>query len=516
MSLTPRTMPRLDNRPYGRMAACVIIGLLLLRLGALMISPLGLHGDEAQYWAWSKNLDWGFFTKPPLIAVVIKSTTALFGDAEWAVRLASPLLHAGTATVIFLTGRTAFDAQTGFWSALIYLLMPALWLSSSIISTDVPLLFCWAVALHAWVHLRNEAEVTNISQRRKSWGWAVQMGIAIGLGTLAKYAMLFFLPGLFLAALLDPPTRHAMLSRFGLVVAAVSTLIVSPNLLWNLENDFATLSHTASNADMSEGPRFDVAELFKFIGDQLGVFGPVSFALLILAFIWAFRRKRSSGAPSMARNLAMLSLVPLIVISVQALASRANANWAVTAYVGGSLLTAHFAVLYWPQLKAWLIGSLIVQTMICASLAGIMLSPGLTNAVGLTNPVKRLRAWPETVAALDAQFQNGHEGQAFTAYALDDRITFYSLNYYALGESAPLRMWMYARAPHNQAELSYPLTKTAGPVLLINYHDRYEEKFREDFGRLTPLPPLDIDLRGGQRRRLKLWAGYDYTPTPSR
>ena len=133
---------------YQKWTLALIGALLVFRMSALFISPLGLHGDEAQYWAWSKNLDWGYFTKPPLIAWVIWSTTSVFGDAEWAVRLSSPLLHSVTAFVIYRTARFAFDARTGFWAAAVYLLMPALWLSSGIVSTDVPLLLCWAMALN--------------------------------------------------------------------------------------------------------------------------------------------------------------------------------------------------------------------------------------------------------------------------------------------------------------------------------------------------------------------------------
>ena len=492
---------------YTRLALCMVLGLLILRLIGLSLSPLGLHGDEAQYWAWSKDLDWGYFTKPPLIAVTIAATTSIFGDAEWGVRLASPILHACTATLIFLTGRTAFDAKTGFWACTIYLLMPALWLSSSIISTDVPLLLCWVVALNGWINLRR----VDISNKR-AWAHALQIGLAIGIGMLAKYAMLFFVAALILTVLFDSPTRKALLSAKGIFIIALSALIISPNIAWNLQNDFATLSHTASNANMSDGPSFYPAELGKFLGDQLGVFGPISFILTLLAIIAAARGHLK--APALA--LSFFVLVPLIIISVQALASRANANWAVTAYIAASLLTAHFCVTYWPKLKAWLIGSLSVQTLICSSLALILLSPNLTDSFGLTNSVKRLRAWPQTINLLETSFEAGHAGRKYSHIAVDNRMTYYSLNYYGLGENAPLKMWMYAGGPHNQAELTAPLPALDGPVLLINYHADYEAKFREDFKRLEPLAPLDIDLGGGKRRVLKLWAGYGYIPTQTR
>jgi len=129
--------------------ALVLICLLSVRFLALFVAPWGLHGDEAQYWAWSQEPAFGYFSKPPMIAWVIAATTSLFGNAEWAVRLSAPFLHIATSLMIFLTARRFFDAKVGFWAALIYALMPAVWLSSYIMSTDAALLLCWAAALHA-------------------------------------------------------------------------------------------------------------------------------------------------------------------------------------------------------------------------------------------------------------------------------------------------------------------------------------------------------------------------------
>ena len=40
----------------------------VIRSIAIFASPLELGVDEAQYWAWSQTPDFGYFTKPPLIA----------------------------------------------------------------------------------------------------------------------------------------------------------------------------------------------------------------------------------------------------------------------------------------------------------------------------------------------------------------------------------------------------------------------------------------------------------------
>lgn len=487
---------------YLRRTLWLIGGLLVFRIVWLFFSPLGLHGDEAQYWAWSKDLEWGYFTKPPLIAAIIAITTSIFGDSEWAIRVSSPALHSITGFMLFLIGRRLYDARTGFWAATIYLLMPALFVSSAIVSTDVSLLLCWSIALHALVRMRDGAGLSA----------AVQFGLAIGVGLLAKYAMLFFVPALVMTMLIDLPLRRALLSGKGVLAVLLTGLIIAPNIIWNLQNDFATLSHTVSNTNMEAGPHINIIELARFLGDQFGVFGPVTFVLLILALITTWRGKLSRDA----KWLSLFVLAPLLIISTQALLSRANANWAVTAYIGAALLVAHYGVVKLGSIALWLRGGVAAQALLGFALSFIILSPSLTNAWGLANSVKRLRAWPETVTVLEGVFAAGHEGQGFTQIALDKRIIYYDLKYYGLENTAPLFMWMYHTHPENQAELTAPLPAQYGPVLLINYYENYLPELQADFARLEPLPPLDIDLGGGKRRKLKLWAGYAYTPTTTR
>ena len=65
----------------------VILIVTSVRVIALISSELNFHGDEAQYWTWSQELDWGYYTKPPMIAWIIYSTTSILGDAEWAARI---------------------------------------------------------------------------------------------------------------------------------------------------------------------------------------------------------------------------------------------------------------------------------------------------------------------------------------------------------------------------------------------------------------------------------------------
>ena len=485
---------------YHHWVIWMLVGVSVARLVWLFLSPLGLHGDEAQYWAWSRSFEWGYFSKPPMIAWVIGATTAVFGNAEWAVRLSSPLIHPLTAYILFRTGRFMLDARTGFFAAYLYFFMPAVWLSSAIASTDVALLLFWALAMNAWAHLR---ETPNIK-------WATIFGMSIGLGMMSKYAMLFFVISMALIALFDVKTRKSLFSRFGLVSGITALLIISPNIAWNAANDFQTVGHTAANANL-KGVPFHPTELLEFIGSQFGVFGPLTFALLLAALGAAARRRLNPTA----HMLAVFTLVPLLVICAEALLSRANANWAVTSYIGGCLLAAYYIANHWPKtgkVGIWL------NVALGIILAVVSLSPALTNAAGLANGVKRMRGWPATTAQIAQIAQQGHQGQAFSAIASDHRLTFFDLTYYGIEQQSgmPLRSWLFSKHIHNHAEASKPLLPSAiddAPVLLVNYYESYEKYLIQDFEKLVALPDLKIELGGGKTRTYFLWAGYGYTPT---
>src|SRR5204862_1891571 len=102
---------------------------------------------------------------------------------ELAIRLAAPLLHAATAGIAYAIASRLYDRRTGFWAALAYVTLPGVSLSAFIISTDAVLLPCWAAALYAFIRARDPG-----GER-----WWLVVGIAAGLGLLAKYAMAYWL-----------------------------------------------------------------------------------------------------------------------------------------------------------------------------------------------------------------------------------------------------------------------------------------------------------------------------------
>ena len=153
-------------------ALLLVIGLLVTAYRLWVIRHLGidLYVDEAYYWGWSKALDWGYFSKPPVIAALIAASTAAFGDGILAVKLPALLLYPATSLVLAALGTRLFDARIGFWSGLAFLTMPLVGALGLFVSTDAPLLFFWSLGM---LFLLRALE----HQRWRDW---LGLGLAVG------------------------------------------------------------------------------------------------------------------------------------------------------------------------------------------------------------------------------------------------------------------------------------------------------------------------------------------------
>ena len=168
------------------------------------------------------------------------------------------------------------------WSAIAYATLPGVSASAALISTDAPLLFCWAVALYAFIRAREPG-----GER-----WWIAAGVAAGFGLLAKYAMAYWLLSALLFLLIFPDERRH-LRRF-LGTAAIARRSMRPT---SPGTRSTASSATATRATMRRfgGTLIHPTHFLEFLGSQFGVFGPIFFAVLILVVLTA-RRSLATGA----------------------------------------------------------------------------------------------------------------------------------------------------------------------------------------------------------------------------
>ena len=432
-----------------RVTLAVVAVVTAARVLFIATAPLELDFEEAQYWHWAQQLAWGYYSKPPLVAWLIAATTGLFGDGEGAVRLASPLLRGATALAVWGIARRLGGPRLAAWSAIAYATLPGIWLSASLITTDVPLLLFWALALYCLVRRRDGG----------GRGWSLACGLAIGAGLIAKYAMLYFVPCALLYLVVDPSARRRIsLADDGLALA-VAALCLAPNLAWNLAHGFATLRHTADNANLGR-LRFELSEVASFVGAQLGLMGPVLFGFLLAG---AAGHPSDDAMRSNRRLLVCFSLPLILLIVVAATLSRAHPNWAAPAYVAGTILAVE-AGLRWRWrwlLPAALSGNALAGAAICAAL---VLVPALPLPQGRTVELgARFSGWRElgrdVAAALGAE-----PGMTLL---VERRSLLALLSYYA--RPAPrLLEWNPGAVVADQFTLNASLEPgAAGPFLLV-------------------------------------------------
>ncbi len=335
----------------GRHLLLLGAGAFALRLAVLALvltdPAVGLQVDEAQYWDWSRALQWGYYSKPPAIAALIAASTALGGDGvigvRWlamATQVAAALALAGLAHDLAAADPRADDPQrprhAAGWAALIGLSNPIAGLLGLAATTDAPLMLAWTLA--AWALWR----ALHGGRRRDG----LAFGLALGAGLLSKYTMAVWLPMLagLLATARCAPDRRVGIDRVGVALAlGLAALLVAPNLLWNAAAGWPTWRHTAEitvQAGRGTAPtdRTALASLAEWLGGQWLMAGPLWLPL------WLWQRRRGAATaplPAAVRTLLWTLTVPLLTLgALQALHATAQINWTAPAMQGVVLALA--------------------------------------------------------------------------------------------------------------------------------------------------------------------------------
>lgn len=358
---------------YWMVLAAFMLGALALRVWvlrtALAPGDLTLQVDEAQYWLWSRDLHWGYYSKPPVIAAMIAWSTAWFGNNLLGVKLLAMALYPVTALVLAeLARRMAWSVwppvmsvepsrAAGRWAERVGLFAAALFLTSPLagllglaVTTDAPLLLLWACAAFLlWEALHRG--------RRRTW---LLLGVVWGVGVLSKYTMLAFMTAVLPLVLTDGPgtrwlgwpgrpggvspsvIRDRVLGL--MMTGGVMLLVLLPHLAWNADHGWPTLTHTVeitADAHRTDG-RGGWASVGEFVGGQWVQFGPLWLMVTVVAVVSVWRQRRYLPAPlsvsatttsmgerwTRAMRFVFWLSAPLLAVGVlQAWNAKAQINW---------------------------------------------------------------------------------------------------------------------------------------------------------------------------------------------
>jgi hypothetical protein len=238
----------------------------------------GYFRDELYYLACGEHPAWGYVDQPPLIAWIAWLLDHTIGTSIFALRLLPTL--AGAATVI-LSGVLARELGGGRWAmflaSLAALAAPVLLAFSHLFTMNAFDPMLWTAL--AWVIVR-------ISKTGNERLWFA-VGILAGITILNKYAIVFWLSGLFVGVLLTR-LRQSLSHRWFWIGSASAAAIALPNLLWQWRHQFPFLQLMAnvrrSGRDVSLPP-------LPYLRAQAEMLGYLAAILVIFALFYFFSKR---------------------------------------------------------------------------------------------------------------------------------------------------------------------------------------------------------------------------------
>jgi hypothetical protein len=213
-----------------RLAAGIILANAVVHL--LLATRYGYHADELYFIECGRHLAFGYVDHAPMIPWLARAAEELAGGTSlFMLRVPAIAASCGTlAAIALLTAKWGGGARAQLMALLSFLLAPAhLRLASMLDIPVVEVFLCAAAAFQA----------TRAIERRRHVDWLV-LGAIVGLALLTKHTVLLWVAGL-IVGVLATPQRRVFATPGPWLAAAVAAALFAPNVLWQLQHDYATL-----------------------------------------------------------------------------------------------------------------------------------------------------------------------------------------------------------------------------------------------------------------------------------
>jgi len=473
------TPPQLTRR-LDLAAAGLLIALTLFRFW--YDTQHELLQDEAYYWQWSRQLDWGYYDNTPLMAPIIRFFTFLLGTNELGVRAGATVCALIAGCFIYALAKRLLGPVVALAAALLANVVPLFAAGSVIMTQDPVQLALWAAALYV-VHRA-------LTDRPRWW---IGAGILAGLAAEAKLNALLLLPSVFLYILLSPVMRERWLRRPEPYLAGiVALLVLSPFLWWNHTHENAFWIH--AHAMSSRGSGHDGAKwVLRFLGDQAVLMSPFVFLTYLYAlydgFKWGMNEKEEAYL-----FLWCPTFVALGVIVVTALKSKVEGNWAVDSYISGLILTAAVLVRCWESrvtVKRFWVGASATLALVLAVTAlfpGVLYTAGVKFLKATDDRTNELYGWRQ-MAGRVVQEKAAMGGDSFV-FGINYRMPSEAA-FYLPGHPQTYSLFLNYKASEYMFWESQAALKGHNAIFLNDTDNQYHfDDLRAVFTRVEPQPPL--------------------------
>jgi 4-amino-4-deoxy-L-arabinose transferase-like glycosyltransferase len=416
----------------------------LLAIQALAAGRLELTFDEAYYRLWSRSLSFGYLDHPPMVALLIRASTSLFGGSELGVRTLSLLVvGAMPALIAFIAWRVFGSAEKAALAALMWIAMPLVSIGGVFVAPDAPLVVFWTLGLAALV------ELWRTGQKR----WLIALGLALGLALQSKFTAAFLAAGVVLALVATPSLRRWLISPALFAGLAIALAIFAPFVAWNAAHGWATFAKQLGRAGPSEFTPYYFAE---FIVAQIGLINPLVVAALIPAVAAiSWRGPVAPRSPGEARRILACTIAPAAVyFLLHSLHDRVQGNWLAPLYPAFAILASDWIA----QIRRSDVSGLAAGIAKAAEwaapiglvVAALTFAEALTGVIplGPANPLARLEGFRELARDLDAKAHADKAAYVLTqGYALTSLTTYYGDPSVAVVQPEQRMRWIFEPQP---------------------------------------------------------------------
>jgi hypothetical protein len=286
---------------FWQTPSAVAYALALFKIFLFLIAgnSYGYFRDELYFLACAEHLAFGYPDHAPLSVWIARLSREIFGDSLVSIRFLPAL--AGALKIV-MTGWLVREFGGKHYATLLaclcVLIAPVYLAADNLLSMNAYEPLFWTGCALAYV----------LTVERENPRYWLLFGAVAGLGLMNKHSLVFF--GLaFVVALLFTPDRKFYADKFFWLAGVIAFLIFLPNLIWQYQNDWATLELLRN---VQQTGKNVVLAPHEFFFQQIFILFPLT-AFVWLAGLWYLLFDKS-GKRFRALGIAYLVTLALMIL----------------------------------------------------------------------------------------------------------------------------------------------------------------------------------------------------------
>ena len=307
------------DKLFARKSVWLVIIFTFFRL--VLSSFLNLGNDESYYLSFAQQLQINYFDHPPIVALWVRFFTANLAlqDHLFFVRLGSLVACALSSFFIYKTITAISTTRAGFAGVFLYnISLYASITAGLFIFPDTPQMVFWTASMYFITQI--------LRDDKKILPWFL-FGACAGLSIMSKVHAVFLWGGVFLYAVFY--RRSWFSNKWFYISAATTAVIISPILIWNIQNDFITFRFHGQRVVVNEKSGFNFMGLLRETVGQLVINNPFTVGLIAVFF----SKKYNTNADSAVKIFKLMGIPLLIVIFFLSMFRTTLPHWSGPAYV---------------------------------------------------------------------------------------------------------------------------------------------------------------------------------------